>query len=112
MMQADIKRALEVINQAADSWVLRYTDFYTPPTVADILVNAKKLAGVEVFPWGGFQQAERCRLVVGKEELMAGAKLNLDEVMWFLLLTGCGHTSALPGLKSLVHGQYSYGLAH
>ena len=79
-LQADIKRALELVEQAADSWEIKYTDFYTPPIVADVLANSKKLAGVVVHPWGGFDRAERCRLVIGKPELVEAAKYNMNEV--------------------------------
>lgn len=80
LVQAEIKRALEIVDQAADSWQLKYTDFYTPPTIADILTNTKNLAGVIAYPWGGFPQAERQRLVIGREELVEAAKYNLEEV--------------------------------
>ena len=47
-MQADIKRAVDIAERAANGWVVEYTDFYTPPLVADVLANTKRLAGVEV----------------------------------------------------------------
>lgn len=47
-MQADIKRAVDIAERAANGWVVEHTDFYTPPLVADVLANTKKLAGLEV----------------------------------------------------------------
>lgn len=46
--QAEIKRAVDIAERAAQGWVVEYTDFYTPPLVADVLANTKKLAGLEV----------------------------------------------------------------
>ena len=46
--QADIKRAVDIAERAANGWVVEYTDFYTPPLVADVLANTKRLAGIEV----------------------------------------------------------------
>jgi hypothetical protein len=47
-MQADIKRAVDIAERAANGWVVEYTEFFTPPLVADVLANTKKLAGLEV----------------------------------------------------------------
>ena len=78
-MQVEIKRALEIADRAGDAWDLRFTDFYTPSIVSDILVNVKKLAGVTAVPWGGHERAERCRVCMGKEELMLAATQNLEQ---------------------------------
>lgn len=83
IVQADIRRALDIVDEASDSWTLKYTNFFTPPTIADILANTKKLSDVTAFPWGGFSQAERQRLIIGREELVEAARLNLDEVSLF-----------------------------
>ena len=48
LTQADIKRAVDIAERAANGWVVEYTDFYTPPLVADVLANTKRLAGIEV----------------------------------------------------------------
>lgn len=34
----------------------------------------------QVFPWGGFPQAERCRLCLGNSDMITAAKANLEEV--------------------------------
>lgn len=39
---------MDIAERAANGWVVEYTDFYTPPLVADVLANTKRLAGVEV----------------------------------------------------------------
>ena len=79
-MQLVVKRAVELAERAASSWVLEYTDFISPPLVADVKANTKKLAEVEVVAWGGFSQAERCRLCIGNSDLMASAESDLELV--------------------------------
>ena len=85
LLQLVVKRAIELAERAASSWVLEYTDFLSPPLVADVQANTKKLAEVEVAAWGGFPQAERCRLCIGNTELMASAQSDLDLVSIFSL---------------------------
>ena len=83
-LQLLVKRAVDLAEKAASSWVLSYTDFLSPPLVADVKANTEKLAEVEVVAWGGFSQAERCRLCIGNSELMASALANPEEVTFLL----------------------------
>lgn len=80
VVQLLVKRAVDSAEKAANSWVLEYTDFLSPPLVADVMANTRKLADVEVLAWGGFSQAERCRLCIGNSELMASAQTDLEMV--------------------------------
>lgn len=47
------------------------TDFLPPPVAADALACLQGRSDVLAVPWGGYAQAERCRLLLGREELLA-----------------------------------------
>lgn len=97
LSQAIVKRALELADRAASSWEVIHTDFYTPPIVSEIIASVKPLASIEACAWGGFPQAERCRVLVGKEDLMLAAMENLTEVRALLQL------QSLPNILHIVH---------
>ncbi len=44
------------------------TDFMTPPAAAEALSALSRMADVAAVPWGGYPQAERCRVLVAREE--------------------------------------------
>lgn len=69
----DVARIVEQAQRAADSWAVVPSDFYTPPVIADAMAVLRRMADVAAVPWGGYPQAERCRLSVGREEALAGA---------------------------------------
>lgn len=84
-LQLLVKRAVDLAERAATSWALDYTDFLAPPLLADVRANTHKLADVGVVAWGGFKQAERCRLCIGNAELIASAEADLEQVACLLL---------------------------
>ena len=69
----DVARIVEQAQRAASSWTVVHSDFYTPPVIADAMAVLQRMADVAAVPWGGYPQAERCRLSVGREEALAGA---------------------------------------
>lgn len=69
----DVARILEQTERARDSWEVVHTTFYSPPVVADAMGVLQRLADVAAVPWGGYSQAERCRISLGREEALAGA---------------------------------------
>jgi RNA-binding protein YlmH len=62
--------------RAGRTWVPLYTDFYTPPVVAAALRLLQPLAGVSGLAWGGYNGAERARIVIGQDELIDGLAAN------------------------------------
>lgn len=70
----EVAEILEQAEQAARSWEIQYTHFHTPPVVQDALTAIEQLGDVAAVRWGGFPQAERCRIAVGREEVMLAAK--------------------------------------
>ena len=69
----DVIRALEIADRAAATWTLQATPFLKPPAVATALAALAPLAGLAGVPWGGYAGAERCRLIVGREEDLASS---------------------------------------
>lgn len=66
----DVARVLEIAERASNSWTVTYTDFLSPPVVQDALSALSKTADLSCIAWGGYPQAERCRLAMGREDLM------------------------------------------
>ena len=69
----DVARILEQAERARDSWEVAHTVFYSPPVVADAMAVLQRLAEIAAVPWGGYSQAERCRISLGREEALAAA---------------------------------------
>ncbi|GIL70408.1 hypothetical protein Vretifemale_1174 [Volvox reticuliferus] len=66
----DVARVLEIAERAAQRWDVVWTDFLPPPIVADSMAALTGRTDVVCLPWGGYAQAERCRLALGREELI------------------------------------------
>uniref|UniRef100_A0A7S0RQE4 RNA-binding S4 domain-containing protein n=1 Tax=Chlamydomonas leiostraca TaxID=1034604 RepID=A0A7S0RQE4_9CHLO len=74
----DVRRVLEIADRAADRWTVVMTDFLSPAVLADAMASLGGRSDIVVLPWGGYQNAERCRLVMGREEVMAEAQAGSD----------------------------------
>jgi hypothetical protein len=59
----DVARVLEIAERAAQRWDVVWTDFLSPPIVADSMAALASRTDVVCLPWGGYSQAERCRCV-------------------------------------------------
>ena len=77
----DVARVLELAERARDSWQIAHTVFLSPPVVAESMVVLQRLADITALPWGGYSQAERCRISIGREEEMAGALIDPGSVL-------------------------------
>jgi hypothetical protein len=77
----DVARVLELAERARDSWQVASTVFLSPPIVAESMLVLERLADVTAVPWGGYSQAERCRIAIGREEEMAGALTDPASVL-------------------------------
>jgi hypothetical protein len=77
----DVARVLELAERARDSWSVASTVFLSPPIVAESMVVLQRLADITAVPWGGYSQAERCRIAIGREEEMAGALIDPGSVL-------------------------------
>jgi len=73
----DVARVLELAEKAVANWDVLHTAFYSPPVISDAMEALKRLADVISIPWGGYSQAERCRISIGREEVLReGAVLD------------------------------------
>lgn len=66
----DVARILEQAEQARDSWTVIRTAFYPPPVIADAMGILSRLSDIVAVPWGGYPQAERQRVSLGREEML------------------------------------------
>jgi RNA-binding protein YlmH len=66
----EVAQILEQAERAAVRWEVTYTHFYSPPVVADALAVLEQMADVTAVAWGGYPQAERCRIAMGREDVM------------------------------------------
>ncbi|PNW74951.1 hypothetical protein CHLRE_12g502950v5 [Chlamydomonas reinhardtii] len=76
----EVARVLEIAERATDRWDVVWTDFLTPPIVADSMAALQGRQDVICVPWGGYAQAERCRLALGREELMESLRSDPQQL--------------------------------
>lgn len=69
----EVAQILDIAERAAQRWEISYTHFVTPPVAADALAAINQRADIKAVAWGGYPQAERCRVAIGKEEVMLTA---------------------------------------
>ena len=67
--RADVARILEQAERAETTWSTLYTDFYTPPVVADAVQALKLVPDVQTKPWGGYDMAERTRIRLSRADM-------------------------------------------
>jgi photosystem II S4 domain protein len=69
---ADRDSAARVIDQAdraIKTWEVEFTDFLSPPELADVQQMFQRLTDVQILAWGGYPQAERQRVAIARAEL-------------------------------------------
>jgi photosystem II S4 domain protein len=71
-----ISRVLDQTDQAIKTWEIVFTDFLSPPELAEAQTVLAKLTEVSTIAWGGYPQAERQRLAIARCEL----PLDTDQV--------------------------------
>lgn len=70
----EVAQILDLAERAATRWEVTYTHFVSPPVAADALAAINQRADMKAVAWGGYPQAERCRVALGKEEVMLPAQ--------------------------------------
>jgi photosystem II S4 domain protein len=71
-----ISQVLDRTDQAIKTWEVVFTDFLSPPELAEAQTVLAKLTEVSTIAWGGYPQAERQRLAITRSEL----PLDTDQV--------------------------------
>ena len=64
-----VARVIDLAEQAIKTWEVVYTDFLSPPVVAEVQQQFIRLTEVQLLAWGGYPQAERQRLALARAEL-------------------------------------------
>lgn len=80
--RGEVARILEQAERAETTWSTVYTDFYTPPVVADAIQALKLVPDVSPTPWGGYAMAERARIRLSRADMPEDPAA---EVLLFLL---------------------------
>ena len=65
----DVARILEQGQRAESTWTAVFTDFYTPPVIADALQALKLVPDVHSEAWGGYEMAERTRIRLSRADM-------------------------------------------
>ena len=71
-----ISRVLDQTDQAIKTWEVVFTDFLSPPELAEAQTVLAKLTEVSSIAWGGYPQAERQRLAIARSEI----PLDIEQV--------------------------------
>jgi RNA-binding protein YlmH len=59
-----ISQVLDRTDQAIKTWEVVFTDFLSPPELAEAQTVLAKLTEASAIAWGGYPQAERQRLAI------------------------------------------------
>ncbi len=63
------RRVIDLAEQAMKTWEIVFTDFLSPPELAEIQQMFGRLTEVHLLAWGGYPQAERQRVAIARSEL-------------------------------------------
>ncbi|MBW4592115.1 MAG: photosystem II S4 domain protein [Brasilonema angustatum HA4187-MV1] len=64
-----IARVIDQAELAIKTWEVVFTDFLSPPELAEIMVVFSRLTEVQLVVWGGYPQAERKRVAIARSEI-------------------------------------------
>ena len=64
-----VARVIDQADQAIKTWEVVFTDFLSPPELAEIQRVFSRLTEVHSVAWGGYPQAERQRLAIARVDL-------------------------------------------
>jgi RNA-binding protein YlmH len=68
-----ISRVLDRSDQAIKIWEVVFTDFLSPPELAEAQTVLAKLTEVSAIAWGSYLQAERQRLAIRPYQIVLTA---------------------------------------
>lgn len=64
-----VARVIDQAEQAIKTWEVVFTDFLSPPELAESQLSFNRLTEVQLIAWGGYPQAERQRLAIARSDL-------------------------------------------
>ncbi len=65
-----LARILDLAEQSLKTWQVCCSDFLSPPEITEAMGRLQPLTEVETVAWGGYPQAERQRLALGRPEVV------------------------------------------
>lgn len=87
--RGDVARILEQAERAETTWSTVFTDFYTPPVVADAVQALTLVPDVLPTPWGGYAMAERTRIRLSRADMPEDSAAEV--LLFFLSYFGSIH---------------------
>lgn len=97
--RGDVARILEQAERAETTWSTVYTDFYTPPVVADAVQALKLVPDILPTPWGGYDMAERKRIRLSRTDMPEDPA---EEVLLFCPIIVFRSTAAMRVLAAMI----------
>lgn len=64
-----LARVLDLGEQALKTWQVVWSDFLSPPEIAEVQARLCNLTELQVGAWGGYPQAERQRIALARSEV-------------------------------------------
>ncbi|MGY4611093.1 photosystem II S4 domain protein [Thermostichus sp. MS-CIW-38] len=64
-----LARVLDLGEQALKTWQVVWSDFLSPPEIAEVQARLRNLTELQVGAWGGYPQAERQRIALARSEV-------------------------------------------
>ncbi|NJK34621.1 MAG: photosystem II S4 domain protein [Oscillatoriales cyanobacterium SM2_2_1] len=64
-----LSRLLDLGDRALTTWEVTWSDFLTPPELAEAIRWVQPLGEIHLLAWGGYEQAERVRVAIARSEL-------------------------------------------
>jgi photosystem II S4 domain protein len=64
-----VARVIDHAEQAIKTWEIVFTDFLSPPELAEAQRAFNRLTEVHLVAWGGYPQAERQRIAIARSDL-------------------------------------------
>jgi photosystem II S4 domain protein len=76
----EVARCVDLAERAAERWNVSASSFLSPPAARDALAAIRQSLGdgdgaPAAIAWGGYAQAERCRVVVGPRDVLVPSAL-------------------------------------
>ncbi len=96
-----LARILDLGEQALKTWQVLYSDFLSPPEIAEVQSRLQKLTELQVVASGGYPQAERQRLALARSEVSLqpeGIPLAAIEIQGNFLFDPATHRDFLGAL--------------
>lgn len=91
-------RVIDLAEQALKTWEIVFTDFVSPPELAEIHQMFDRLTEVQVVAWGGYERAERQRVGIARSEMpldRSGIELAALEIAGNFLFDTATHRDFL-----------------